>query len=276
MTLEAPGVVKLPCAGGLVRLTGPAPIATALADLLNSLRIPLDGLSVLDVILSPDSRTANGVVDGDPVWSIALPPRTPVATLAGQIVGTLTTFLTRLLFVHAGVVAIEGKGIVLVGESGAGKTSTVAALLRRGATYLSDEVALLDPAARVVMPFAVPMAIKPWTRKAAGALPPGRAVVSEDGVKFWLPNGIESGPIAVDTFILLRRAERGACLSPISRAAMLLALAQHVSSFKQQHRLPQAFAGFARLLRNARCMVLAATRPAARVDLLLTLGHRSG
>jgi hypothetical protein len=275
MTPEAPAVVRLPSAGGLVRLSGPAPITTSLAECLSSLRIR-EILPILDVTLSPDARTADGVVNGDRIWSVALTPGTLVGTLLGQIVGTLTTLLAESLFVHAGAVGFDGRGMILVGESGAGKTSTVAALLRRGATYLSDEVALLDPSAGAVMPFAVPMAVKPWTRKAAGALPPGRAVVREGDVEFWLPNDREIRPIEVDTFVLLRHAGPGTRLSPISRASLLLALAQHISSFKQRHRLPQAFAGFTRLLRNARCMVLETPRPAARADLLATFGRRSG
>jgi hypothetical protein len=228
------------------------------------------------VTLSPDAQMADGVVDGRLMWSIPIPPETPVATLLGQIIGTLTTLLSRYLFVHAGVVASAGRGMILVGESGAGKTSTVGALVRGGAVFLSDEVALLDPAAGVVIPFTLPMAVKPWTRKAAGGLPPGRAVVREDGVEFWLPNDREPRPVEVDTFVLLRHAGPGTRLSSISRAAMLLALAQHVSSFKQRHRLPEAFAGFARLLRNTRCVVLETKHPAARAHLLMTLWRRSG
>lgn len=276
MTSETTGPVRLPCAGGLIRLTGPTHITSVLAEILGSIKIPAELLPVLEVTLSPDAQTADGAVDGRLMWSITLPPGAPVAILLGQIIGTLTTLLTRLLFVHAGVVAFGGRGMILVGESGAGKTSTVAALVRGSATFLSDEVALLDPAAGVVMPFTLPMAVKPWTRKAAGALPAGRVVVREGGVEFWLPDDRETRPIEVDTFVLLRHAGPGARLSPISRAAMLLALAQHVSSFKQRHRLREAFAGFARLLRDARCVVLETKRPAARADSLMTLWRRSG
>jgi hypothetical protein len=246
-----------------------------LAESLSTLSIPSEVLPVLDVTLSPDARTADGVVDGLPMWSIALPAGALVATLLGQVVGTLTTLLTRLLFVHAGVVAFDGRGMILVGESGVGKTSTVAALVRRGATYLSDEVALLDPEAGVVIPFTLPMAVKPWTRKAAGALPPGRTVLREGGVEFWLPHHLEPAPISIDAFILLHHEERETHVKPISRAAMLLALARHASSFKQQHRVNAAFAGFSKLLRNARTMVFETPCPAAHADLLVTIGRQS-
>lgn len=53
------------------------------------------------------------------------------------------------MFVHAGVVGWRGRAIVLPGPSHSGKTTLVAALLRRGASYLSDEYAVIDPSGRV-------------------------------------------------------------------------------------------------------------------------------
>lgn len=50
----------------------------------------------------------------------------------------------RLVFVHAGVVAVDGCAIVIPGPSRAGKSTLVAALVRAGAEYLSDEFAPLD------------------------------------------------------------------------------------------------------------------------------------
>jgi hypothetical protein len=47
-------------------------------------------------------------------------------------------------FVHAGVVGHQGRGIVIPGSSFSGKTTLVAALVRAGAVYYSDEYAVLD------------------------------------------------------------------------------------------------------------------------------------
>lgn len=47
------------------------------------------------------------------------------------------------LFVHAGVVGWRGKAIVIPGRSFSGKTTLVAALVKAGATYYSDEYAVL-------------------------------------------------------------------------------------------------------------------------------------
>lgn len=53
------------------------------------------------------------------------------------------------VFVHAGTVAIDGRALLLPGESFSGKTTLTAALVQAGATYLSDEYAVLDQAGRV-------------------------------------------------------------------------------------------------------------------------------
>jgi len=57
------------------------------------------------------------------------------------------------VFVHAGVVGWRGRAIVLPGPSFAGKTTLVAELVRAGATYYSDEYAVLD-ADGLVHPYA--------------------------------------------------------------------------------------------------------------------------
>jgi hypothetical protein len=53
------------------------------------------------------------------------------------------------VFVHAGVVSWQGKAIVLPGRSYCGKSTLVMALVNAGATYYSDEYAVLDSDGRV-------------------------------------------------------------------------------------------------------------------------------
>lgn len=54
-----------------------------------------------------------------------------------------------LIFVHAAVVAIDGRAILLPGRSTCGKTTLTAALLRAGAVYGSDEYAVLSSDGKV-------------------------------------------------------------------------------------------------------------------------------
>lgn len=65
----------------------------------------------------------------------------------------------RTVFVHAGVVAWGGKAVVIPGRSFSGKTTLVAALVKAGATYYSDEYAVLDGHGRVHH-YARPLAIR--------------------------------------------------------------------------------------------------------------------
>jgi hypothetical protein len=66
------------------------------------------------------------------------------------------------IFVHAGVVGWRGHAILIPGPSGSGKSRLVEALLRRGATYYSDEFAVLDSRGRVY-PFRRPLHLRPHT-----------------------------------------------------------------------------------------------------------------
>lgn len=62
---------------------------------------------------------------------------------------TVAEYAPRLVFVHAGVVAWKGAAIVIPGLSYSGKTTLVAELIRAGATYYSDEYAVIDERGRV-------------------------------------------------------------------------------------------------------------------------------
>jgi hypothetical protein len=63
------------------------------------------------------------------------------------------------LFVHAGVVGWQGRAIVIPGRSMTGKTTLVRALVEAGATYYSDEFALLDAQGQV-HPYQLPLSIR--------------------------------------------------------------------------------------------------------------------
>jgi hypothetical protein len=63
------------------------------------------------------------------------------------------------VFVHAGAVGWQGKAIIIPGQSFTGKTTLVAELVRAGATYYSDEYAILDRRGRV-HPFPRPLSMR--------------------------------------------------------------------------------------------------------------------
>lgn len=69
---------------------------------------------------------------------------TSVDSTASRIRLTVAEFAPERVFIHAGVVAWKGKGIVLPARSFRGKTSLTLALVKRGAVYYSDEYAIFD------------------------------------------------------------------------------------------------------------------------------------
>ena len=81
------------------------------------------------------------------------------------------------LFVHAGVVGHRGRALVFPGPSGAGKTEIVAALVRAGGIYYSDEFAVFDEAGWV-HPYASPLRLSTPT----GGLKTRRPVETLPGV----------------------------------------------------------------------------------------------
>lgn len=62
-------------------------------------------------------------------------------------------------FVHAGAVVIDGRALLIPGESFSGKTTLVAALVQAGARYYSDEYAVLDEGG-LVHPYPRPLRLR--------------------------------------------------------------------------------------------------------------------
>lgn len=99
--------------------------------------------------LSEDQRLVTRSADVD--WVLEAFQRSLKACLAEMA--------PRHTFVHAGAVGWYGKAIVIPGPSLSGKSSLVAALVRAGATYYSDEYAVLDERGWV-HPYAAPLALR--------------------------------------------------------------------------------------------------------------------
>jgi hypothetical protein len=65
----------------------------------------------------------------------------------------------KFVFIHAGVVGLRGRALVMPGKTFTGKSTLVEALVRAGAEYFSDEYAVLDSKG-FVHPFAKPISIR--------------------------------------------------------------------------------------------------------------------
>ena len=105
---------------------------------------------------------------------------------------------TEWIFIHAGVVAHDGGAIVLPATSLRGTSTLVEALVRAGATYYSDQYAVLDRDGRV-HPFSAPLSIR-----------------TSDGGKrrVRLGDGTPAGPPVPIRSVVATRHETGAVWQP--------------------------------------------------------------
>ncbi len=81
---------------------------------------------------------------GDSLVSSGLELELALMLLENQLRTYVGSHAPSRIFVRAGVVAREGRAIVIPGLSMAGKTTLVLELVRGGADYYSDEFAVLD------------------------------------------------------------------------------------------------------------------------------------
>jgi len=146
-----------------------------------------------------------------------------------------------MVFVHAGVVGWQGQAILIPGRSFSGKTSLVAEFVRAGATYYSDEYAVLDSSG-YVHPFLRPLAIregeankqKKYRAEDLGGkaghvpLPIGLVIVSRyrPGTR-WSPRQLSSGQGALallDNIVSIRRRPQAALetIRPVAARAEFL------------------------------------------------------
>lgn len=106
-------------------------------------------------------------VGGSPGCVVTVDGSVVVRTTAPAIAFTNLVFelnqlvirTTAGLRLHAGAVATDAGGVVIAGAMGAGKSTLTAGLVRRGARYLTDEVAAFAPGSRAVRPYAKPLSL---------------------------------------------------------------------------------------------------------------------
>ncbi len=179
----------------------------------------------------------------------------------------LAALSPRFVSLHAGWVAWQGKGIVFAGESGAGKSSLVAAALLAGAHYGSDEFTLLGEDG-CLAPFPRPLQ---WGRVRHPAFTPRQMYRTGfrkarllfpgfDGrrrlIVWWLPPRVVRDPMPVGLLCLVRyRQGADVELRELPRAAALMRLAAQMHTRLPMRARIQAL--HRRLPRTLRCVELA-------------------
>ncbi|MFO0863078.1 MAG: hypothetical protein U0744_00190 [Gemmataceae bacterium] len=136
-----------------------------------------------------------------------------LAELSDNLERYLALYAADRVFLHAGVVGWKGQAVVLPGQTFAGKSTLVAALLRAGATYYSDEFAVLDDEGHV-HPFPRPLALRKPNGEDGGRCSPEH---------FGAQVGREPLPIGLVALLTYRKdAEEGLRTISRSRAALQL------------------------------------------------------
>jgi hypothetical protein len=82
-----------------------------------------------------------------------------IAAISNDLIRAVTEYARERVFLRAGVVGWRSKAILILGQPGSGKSELVASMVRRGATYYSDDFAALDEIGRV-HPFPRPLRIR--------------------------------------------------------------------------------------------------------------------
>ena len=120
--------------------------------------------------------------------------------MAGTINFAAVRAAGRSLLLHAGAVAhADGGTAVLCGPSGSGKSTLTAVLAGRGAAYVTDETACLDPLTLRITPYRKPLGVKPGSFAVLQHLAPrpGSVAAACTSDEMWLvaPSTLSSAPL---------------------------------------------------------------------------------
>ncbi|HET8929750.1 MAG TPA: PqqD family peptide modification chaperone [Acidimicrobiales bacterium] len=194
---------------------------------------------------SGDDETAQIVVDGE-VRSNNVPQTNAVAYLFDQLDTVLADDAPGLRF-HAGAVERDGIVVVVLGQSGHGKSTLTAALVQAGWNYLTDELVAIDPTTRRVAPYARPLDLDVQSLDELGIEGPDRATRSRKNKVFPSRLGQVStgGQVAAIVVLTGEPADDGRIVSelPTAEAVMALLALTFAATFDD----PDALAHLARM-----------------------------
>lgn len=178
------------------------------------------------------------------------------------------------LSLHAGAVARDGGAILLPAGMDSGKSSLVVALLERGFSYLSDEVAALDPVTGRVYPFPKRIRLDPEALRffggLAGRLGDREGLSASLSQRFVRPEdvGVLVADPAPARWLVFPMADWSgpARLSPLSRAEAVARMA--AASFNLYRYEERGVVMLTRVAGSARAFLLTGGTPRERAELL--------
>jgi hypothetical protein len=142
------------------------------------------------------------------------PPATDRHMLARHIVGNVLAILLfqrGYLVLHASTVRVDGRAVAFLGEPGAGKSSTAAALVRQGHGLLADDAAALQSCSppALVVPGFPRLRLSPQVAQALGYAVEALVPAGPTDDKLILPadGAFEPEPAALERVYVLERGD---------------------------------------------------------------------
>jgi hypothetical protein len=181
--------------------------------------------------------------------------------------------VSRLL-VHAGAVGCRNGAVIIPAPSGGGKSTLVAALVRAGFGYLTDECVAIDAASGRVDGFTKAIGLKPGSWDTFSEVPPGlpARATYESPIRYATPQmlggNVAKRDLAPVVLVVPELRGGGPALTPLARADALVTLIDQSFNFTEFG--PRRMPVLADLVRRCACFRLDVTDLAEATNLLGT------
>ena len=213
--------------------------------------------------------------------------RAPAGFIVDLIVNPVLAAQREILFLHAASVGIAGGGILLVGPTGSGKTTTALALAARRHAYFGDDMAAVRLATGELIPMRRTASVRPgprtpaldshlgtcdWDRAHFDGMPRARVRVTH------LFSAASASPLPLRRALFLRRFAAAPAVEPFEPTARTLGGGSPVAlnnalwltwGITPKHRLLQ-YMLYLRMLSRVRCAWLDVGLPESTADLIET------
>jgi hypothetical protein len=213
-------------------------------------------------------------------------PKLSFDDLCVYLLGPVMGFVLRqrgTVTLHASSLSFQGRALALVGEAGAGKSTTAAALALRGWPVLGEDVCALAESAigYQVLPAYPRVCLWPdsvdflfSSREALPLMVPGweKRFLSLDGSRAQFASS--SAPLTAIFLLAQRSAQDSApCIEPISQREALLRLVRntYMNWYLDRHQRAEEFAVLTRLIASTECFQVIPSSDPTRLGALAGL-----